>query len=122
MKERVQKHKQQSLHYFENALRFIEAGDAEKASEFLWGSMTQALKAVAANKDISLKSHESIRKFAYELAFKALQDESIWMGFKDAQSLHSNFYETGLLLDDVKLGVQTVRRAVYKLLALVSES
>ena len=36
-RDKVNKFRSRSIHYFENALRLIDAGDAEKASEFLWG-------------------------------------------------------------------------------------
>ena len=31
-KEKIKKYKKQSIHYFENAVKYIEKGDAEKAS------------------------------------------------------------------------------------------
>ena len=119
-KKRIKKYRTQSVHYFENALHFIEAGDAEKASEFLWGSMAQALKAVAASRDIRLKSHKDIRDYAMELA-RAPQDESIRHAFNKAQSLHSNFYESGLMLEDVVIGAEEVKTTVAKLLSLIPE-
>ena len=119
-KKRIKKYRTQSVHYFENALHFIEAGDAEKASEFLWGSMAQALKAVAASRDIRLKSHKDIRDYAMELA-RAPQDESIRHAFNNAQSLHSNFYESGLLLEDVVVAAEDVKTTVTKLLGLIPE-
>jgi len=118
IKERIEKHRLQSSHYFENALRFIEKGDAEKASEFLWGSVAQALKAVAASKEIPLKSHKQLRDYAIELA-RQLKDEGIKNTFDLAQSLHSNFYETGLLLEDVAIGAENVRGTLIKLLSLI---
>ncbi len=120
VKKEIEKHRTQSIHYLENAFYFIEAGDAEKASEFLWGSMAQAIKAVAASKEIWLRSHKRIRDHALELA-KALQDESIKNTFYHAQSLHSNFYETGLLMEDVAILAEDVRAAVAKLLSLIPE-
>jgi len=115
---RVGKHKSQSIHYYENALRFIEAGDAEKASEFLWGSVSQAIKAVAMSRGIELRSHRRIRDYAIELA-KSLQDESIRQAFISAQSLHSNFYESGLLLEDVVMGADDAKKLVAKLFELI---
>ena len=112
------KHRAQSTHYFENALHFMDVGDAEKASEFLWGSVSQALKAVAASRGIELKSHSRIRGYAMELA-KSLQDESIRYAFNSAQQLHSNFYETGLLLEDVVMGADDVKKLVAKLFELI---
>lgn len=119
-KNRIKKYKNQSVHYFENALHFIEAGDAEKASEFLWGSMTQALKAVAASRNIWLRSHNQIRTYAMELA-RAIHDDEIRHAFIYAQSLHSNFYESGLMLEDVVIGAEEVKAVVAKLLDLVPE-
>jgi len=121
MTKTIKKYRNRSIHYFENALKFLEAGDAEKASEFLWGSMAQALKAVAARKDIQLRSHGSIRKYAMELA-KALKDDSIRHAFERAQSLHSNFYESGLILEDVAMGAEEVKAAIAKLLRFIPEN
>ena len=120
IKDRAEKHKAQSIHYWGNALHFIDAGDAEKASEFLWGSVTQALKAVAASNDIQLKSHNLLRSYAIALT-KQLKDESIKDVFDLAQSLHSNFYETGLLMEDVAMAAEKVKVVVDKLLRLISE-
>ena len=119
-KGRIKKYRTQSVHYFENAVKFIEAGDAEKASEFLWGSMAQALKAVAASRDIWLKSHKAVRDYAMEVA-RALQDDNIRHAFDYAQSLHSNFYESGLMLEDVAIGAEDVKKTVAKLLSLIPE-
>ena len=118
VKERIEKYKAQSIHYLENAFSFIEVGDLEKASEFLWGSMAEALKAVAASKEIWLKSHKDLRNYAMELA-RDLPDESIRNTFLHAQSLHSNFYETGLLLEDVYMCAEEVRITVDKVLQLI---
>ena len=55
-KAKVEKYAGQSLHYLKNASKFVDAGDPEKASEFLWGSMAQAIKAVVvADKGITFK-------------------------------------------------------------------
>lgn len=118
--ENAKRHKAQSLHYFENALKFIDKGDAEKASELLWGSMSQALKAVAAAKAIQLRTHRQIRDFAFGVT-KTLSDENIWNAFEKAQSLHSNFYECGLLLEDVQIATKSIKAAVDKLLKLIPQ-
>ncbi len=119
-KDKAIKHKSQSEHYYQNAVHYIELGDAEKASEFLWGSMSQALKAVAVNKvGRQLKSHASLKDFALKLT-KELNDESIWFAFISAQSLHSNFYETGLLIDDVIRGAESIEKVTSELLSHVS--
>ena len=118
-KESVEKYKTQSMHYLKNALHFIEVNDAEKASEFLWGSIAEAIKAVAASKEIQLRSHRDLRNYAMELA-KILQDESIRNTFLHAQSLHSNFYETGLLMEDVAICDDDIRATLTKLFRLIN--
>ncbi len=119
-KEKIKKYKKQSIHYFENAIKFIDKGDAEKASEFLWGSVAQALKAVAASKNIWLRGHNQIKYYALALA-RELHDDSIWHTFIYAQSLHSNFYESGLLLEDVVRASEDIKNTVKQLLALIPD-
>ena len=119
IKEKIIRHKKQSIHYLENAFRFIKQEDAEKASEFLWGAMAQALKAVAMSKDKLLKRHDDIKKYALE--FRKSGDEDIYYAFNMAQSLHSNFYEMGLSLDDVIIGADEIKKAIAKLLSQIPE-
>jgi hypothetical protein len=116
--ELLEKHKAQSMHYLENAYKFIDAGDAEKASEFLWGSMAQAIKAVAATKELALKSHRDLWDYADALS-KELGDKSIYDSFLHANSLHSNFYECELELKDVIRVAEEVRTTIAKLLSLI---
>ena len=115
----VQKYRAQSIHFLENAFGSIQAGDVEKASEFLWGSFAQALKAVAATKDIKLKTHWSITDYARDLA-KQQGDKSIYDVYGHASYLHSNFYEAGLRMEDVEIYAEEIRDTVRKLLALFS--
>jgi HEPN domain-containing protein len=116
----TEKYKTQSIHYFENALVSIEAGDAEKAGEFLWGSMAQALKAVAASEGRELTKHWEIGDYARELA-KKRGDKSIWDVYGNASYLHSNFYEAGLRMEEVYTYAERIRAMVSKLLNLIPE-
>jgi len=117
----VERFKNQSRHYQDNALRFLQEGEVQKASEFFWGSMAQALKAVAASRGMELRSHGLIRQYARELA-RELGDESIVDGFREADSLHSDFYEAGLTADDVTLAWETrIRPALDSLGRLLLE-
>ena len=120
IKEGVKKYKTQSLHYLENAFSYIEAGDAEKAGEFLWGSMAEALKAVAASKGVELKAHWEIGDCARKLA-KELEDEDIFHAYGHASYLHSNFYEAGLRIEDVQIYAEDIRKTVGELLSLIPQ-
>ncbi len=119
-RELLEKYRAQSRHYFENALSSIEAGDAEKAGEFVWGSMAEALKAVAAKKGTRLWRHDDIGDYAKKLA-KELGNEEISKAHGLASSLHSNFYEAGLRIEDVRLRLDQIRDTIRTLLDLVSE-
>jgi hypothetical protein len=119
-KETAQKYKKQSIHYFENALNSIGAGDAEKAGEFLWGSMAEAIKAVAASEGKKLRAHREIADYARELA-KNMSDEAIWDVYGSASYLHSNYYEGGLGMEEIQTYAERIRGTVKKLLELVPD-
>ncbi len=119
-KARVEKYAGQSRHYLLNASKFIDAGDSEKASEFLWGSMAQAIKAVVAAKGVTFRKHRLLWEYAESLT-KELEDKSIYDSFVHAYSLHSNFYESDLELKDVRRIAEDVRTTVGKLLNLISQ-
>jgi hypothetical protein len=116
--ETAQEYRNQSVHYFENALASIEARDAEKAGEFLWGSMAEAIKAVAASEGKQLKAHSEIRDYARKLA-KHMHDEAIWDVYGSANYLHSNYYEAGLRIEEIQTYAERIRSTVGKLLELV---
>ena len=118
-REVLEKYKSQSIHYFENALSSIQAGNAGKAGEFLWGSMALALKAVAASEGKELNAHWDITDYARKLA-KKTEDETILDVYGSANYLHSNFYEAGLSLEEVQTYAERIRTTVAKLLGLIS--
>lgn len=119
VRKNAEKYKAQSVHYLENAFVSLEVGEVEKASEFLWGSMAQAIKAVAAFKGEKLRSHRDIWEYASELA-KDLSDPQIFNAFSHAHSLHSNFYEAGLTREIVQIYGGEIRAAVARLINLMS--
>ncbi len=118
--EKAARHKKQSLHYLRNAQQYIEKADAEKASEFLWGGMSQAVKAFAAMKGIPLRGHRELRAYARGLA-RETHNGNIWTAFSQAQALHGNFYEMGLLMEDVVESAGAVMEAVTWLLSFIPE-
>jgi len=118
---KVEKYATQSLRYLKNASKSIDEGNPDKASEFLWGSMAQALKAVGANKGIHLRNHRQIWDFVESLT-KELEDRSIYDAFLHANLLHANFYEAELELKDVKRIAEEIRMAVGTLLGLIPKA
>ncbi|MDI6885344.1 MAG: PaREP1 family protein [archaeon] len=118
--EKIKKYKDQSIKYLKNAFECIETKDSQKASEFLWGSVAEALKAVAEVKGIELRGHKFVRDYARELA-KDRKDSTIFDVFLKAESLHRNFYELGTELEEVYILSGEVRVLVDKLFRLIPE-
>lgn len=115
------KYKKQAMRYLGNAFISLEAGEPEKAGEFLWGSMAQAVKAVAATHEIRLTRHDQISEYANSLG-KELNDKDVIAHFQLANSLHWNFYETELRTVDVARYAELIRPTIGKLLSLVPDS
>ena len=107
-----------SQEYLQNAYASLEQNEVEKAGEFLWGSMAQAIKAIAAFKDVELRSHGAIWTYVRELS-RELGDETLLEAFRDAHSLHQNFYESGLTSEIVLTHGESIRRAVGRLLIMI---
>lgn len=119
-KVKVERYAGRSLHYLRDAAKFIDKGDAEKASEFLWGSIVQALKALALSRGFLLKNHAKIWDYVDALS-KDLGNKDIRDAFVSANLLHTNFYEAELGLERVRILADDVRIAVGKLLNLISQ-
>lgn len=113
----ARRYKRQSVRYLENAYRSLRDQEPEKAGEFLWGSMAQAVKAAAATRNIRLRSHNQLREYANSLS-KAVDDWNISTHFQVASSLHANFYETELSVKDVLLYAEQLKPTITKLLSL----
>lgn len=107
-----------SQEYLQNAYIALEQNELEKASEFLWGSMAQAIKAFAAFKGEHLASHAAIWKYVTELS-RELGDQGLFDAFRDANSLHINFYESGLTREIVLTLEERIRRTVGRLVSLL---
>ena len=117
-RKRVDNYARQSRRYLKNAFKSIEAGDSDKAGEFLWGSMAEALKALALSNGIPLRSHRQIWDYAKTIT-KEIEDKSIYDAFVHANFLHSNFYECELEMSEVRRLADDIRIAVEKLLELI---
>ena len=104
--------------YLANAASMLRQQRPEKSSEFPWGAMAEALKAIAALNDIKLRTHAEIRLYARDLA-KQLQSEPLLDAYSIAETLHSNFYEGMFDTGQVTGHSTTIRESVSSLIALV---
>jgi uncharacterized protein Yka (UPF0111/DUF47 family) len=120
--ERARAYLNQSCKYLENAFKAFKDGEPEKVGEFLWGSVATALKAlVMAMKGVEVKSHGQLWEIARELV-RETNDPSIYEAFKEANFLHSNFYEFQLSLDDIKNSAVKIEQLVKKLKNLTEKA
>lgn len=78
--------------YRSNAESAIASGEFRKASELLWGALTQQLKAVAATYNVVITSHRQFFEFLRQLAAE-LQDKPLYEDFVALNALHKNFYD-----------------------------
>ncbi len=78
--------------YRSNAEHAIAAGEYRKASELLWGAVTQQLKALAAAHNIVITSHRQFFDFLRQLASE-LGDRPLYEDFIALNALHKNFYD-----------------------------
>jgi HEPN domain-containing protein len=101
--------------YLREAEELIEKKDYPQASEKLWGSFVEAVKAVASERGIKLGTHRSIAEFVAELD-KEYPDLKLREVFRHAKSLHINFYEDHLPEDYVIESKQIISKAVEQLL------
>ncbi len=86
------KYWRKSEDYYNNALKHAAHGEFSKASELLWGAVTQTLKALAAMRGITIKTHKGFSAFTFLLS-QELKDGEIHKAFKFLEDLHENFYE-----------------------------
>src|SRR2546430_10441242 len=77
--------------YRANADHAIVLGEYRKASELLWGTVTQQLKALAATRNIAITSHRQFFDLVHQLAVE-LRDKQIYADFAELNALHKNFY------------------------------
>lgn len=107
-----------SQEYLQTAYLSLEQNEVEKAGEFLWGSMAQAVKAAAAYKGQHLPSHAAIWSYVTELS-RDLGDQGLFVAFTDADFLHRSFYESGLTREIVLTLAERIRPAVGRLLDMI---
>jgi len=103
--------------YLEEGEELFKKGDYAQASEKFWGAAAEAIKAVAADRGVSLGTHRSLGEFVVELN-RERPEWGLVEGFHIANSLHTNFYDDWLPPEMVETGAQRVRDLIEKLRSL----
>lgn len=117
-RDSIRKHVLASLEYMENGQLMLNKQEAGKASELLWGGVSQALEALAESRNIRLANHRSLRYFVSGLS-RETGDRSINDAFYQAEALHSNFHSVDMSVEDVATNVDAIRDLVSKLLLMI---
>lgn len=118
MSERTKRYLSLTRKYLREAEALLSKGDYVQACEKLWGAAAEAVKMVAAERGVELRSHRSLWEFVAELRVKT-GDPELSRLFLQANYLHQNFYEGVLPAQAVRDGAEAVREFVNKLEQLV---
>lgn len=111
---RIKKYTELSEKYLHDAEILLKKGDPSQASEKLWGATVTIVKAIAAQRKKTLKTHEGIKFFLAQIA-RELNDESGNNVSLVAEGLHQNFYENAEHPDSVKKGAKTIKQFVTRM-------
>ncbi|TLX98606.1 MAG: hypothetical protein E6K96_00120 [Thaumarchaeota archaeon] len=114
LKMRSQAYERLNGKYLKEAQRLISKRDYTQASEKLWGTAAEMVKAVAARKGIELGTHPSLWDFVSQLD-KEHPELMLKKDFSYAGNLHQNFYEDWLGRDYIEEGLAIMKSFVEKL-------
>lgn len=100
--------------YMDDAESLLKEKDASQAGEKLWGAAAEAVKATAARRGKTIKTHAELWSFVLSLD-KETPTLQLRRLFAVADHLHSNFYEDEIPFDAVQGIAEDVREFVAKL-------
>lgn len=102
-----------SKEFLTKAYRYLDQGDLLQASEKGWGAAAQIVKAISERRGWQHNGHFHLFRAVRNLA-EETGDGEITALFHIANSLHSNFYENWLPLEEVTSGLEGVAQFVEK--------
>lgn len=100
--------------YLKEGDALLEKGDYVQASEKFWGAAAEVIKAIAAKREVDIRSHGEMHRFITALS-KELNDSELLRCFASASALHQNFYENWLTPEMVVDYADAVKSLVEKL-------
>ena len=96
--------------------------DRLQASEKIWGAAAHTVKQVARRRRWPCTSHEDLRDIARYLSDKGSYlvggTDSLFIGFKAAESYHENFYRDTLSVPEIRRGLRNAEQLVALLTQL----
>jgi len=88
--------------YFNNSERLSGEGEFRKASELLWGAITQAIKALAATRGRIISHHYQFFDFMRILTAE-IEEPTLYESFLFLRNLHDNFYDETIPPEDFQI-------------------
>jgi len=116
-KVRAETHLKLFEKYLREGYELLAKKNHVQASEKFWGSASQMVKALAAEKGLELRSHRELHAFVARLERESGDPEvrGLW---QSAISLHQNFYENWLPPEMVEENINDVKKFTEKLRGL----
>ena len=108
--------------YYKHAREELEKGNRLQAGEIAWGAVVQPLKAIAAQRGWSHRSHSDIFAIASHLVKEYDLTGEQTLALSDAYRVgHENFYENYRSLEELAAMLDEVEGLMPALVALVDE-
>lgn len=111
---KVKKYFDLSSKYLNDADECMRKGDHAGHLKSCGGATVTIVKAIAAQRKKTIKTHEGINFFMAEIA-RELNDENINNVSLIAEGLHQNFYEDVMHPDTIKKGAKTIKQFVTRM-------
>ena len=109
-------------HYYENMMETFSKGEYRKASEFLWGAVTQSIKALAVlpPSPKEIRRHDEFFDFTKGVS-KETRDKEYHELFLDLNALHRNFYDEIIPEDSFLIYLEKAKNFLKKTQNLIDE-
>ena len=88
--------------YLCNVEETIKKEEWRKASELLWGAITQEIKALGSASNIYIGKHGEFFDFVRDVG-KETNDNELYLLFLDLNALHKNFYDETIPSQDFSI-------------------
>jgi hypothetical protein len=107
-------------HYYSNMTEMYSQGEYRKASELLWGALTQSIKALASLYSIKIYSHKFFKIFIKRIS-REIGDIEYYHLFLFLGRLHENFYDEKIDPEDSRIYIEKATIFLDKTKVLISK-
>lgn len=120
MREQINEYLERSSTYWRQALEYQGKGNTLKTTELAWGSIVQAITALALTMGKKLRRHREIRTYVRDLASQ-LGDKELVDLFTRGEAAHANFYQDFMDQAEVREVIAEMAKLLEKIQALLGK-